>query len=495
MHSQKSALYKGVHVIVGTPGRVKDMIQRQFLSLANIDYVILDEADEMLKIGFKDDVEEILSNIPKEKDRQTLLFSATLPGWVKNIVKSHMKPNHITIDLVKEQKTTVSDTITYYATPIRGSYVEVLESLHGIYAPEGGRSIVFCGTKAGCSQLASQAKVSGKAMAIHGDINQALREQTLDNFRNGRFSTLIATNVAARGLDIPKVDLVVQIGLPQVFEDFVHRSGRTGRAGRKGICILAYLNKERDEVARLAKQTGIKFQELKPPTSEDKIVSLMVKAKASVEEVDPNMSKRFVKTAKELIESKGAEAALASALAHIAGYAQEPLGRSLLNWTVDQGNYTTLKFTKDVSSAKELEAEVQMLGIQPSKLLWGPGESYVDVPIGEARQFLNDVKEFSIAKNIPNHLKGNMEREQNNRGGNRGGFGGRNGGGGGGWKRNENGGGYGGNRGNGGGFGGNGGGNGGYGGGYGGGNRGNGGGYGSGTSFASSQRNNRTTFE
>jgi len=489
MHSQKSALYKGVHVIVGTPGRVKDMIQRQFLSLANIDYVILDEADEMLKIGFKDDVEEILSNIPKEKDRQTLLFSATLPGWVKNIVKSHMKPNHITIDLVKEQKTTVSDTITYYATPIRGSYVEVLESLHGIYAPEGGRSIVFCGTKAGCSQLASQAKVSGKAMAIHGDINQALREQTLDNFRNGRFSTLIATNVAARGLDIPKVDLVVQIGLPQVFEDFVHRSGRTGRAGRKGICILAYTYKERDEVARLAKQTGIKFQELKPPTSEDKIVSLMVKAKASVEEVDPNMSKRFVKTAKELIESKGAESALASALAHIAGYAQEPLSRSLLNWTADQNNYTTLKFAKEIGSAKELEAEVQLLGIQPSKLLWSAEESYVDVPIGEARQLLNDVKEFSIAKAIPYHLKANMDRDQGNRGGNRGG---RNGGGGG-WKgRNENGGG---NRGNGGGFGGNGGG---YGGGYGGNRGGNGGGrggYGSGTSFASSQRNNRTTWE
>ncbi|PRP86148.1 DEAD/DEAH box RNA helicase [Planoprotostelium fungivorum] len=486
MDVQKQNLWKGVHVLVGTPGRIKDHLNRQTLDLKSIKVVILDEADEMLRVGFKEDVDEILSHIPQEKDRQTLLFSATLPPWVKAITDQQMKKDKTTIDLVQTQKTKVADTITYYAVPLVGNYSEVLEKLHSVYAPEGGRTIVFTKTKATAAALAGEANLKGKAMPIHGDVAQAQREQTLADFKASRFSTLVATNVAARGLDIPKVDLVIQIGLPENFSDFIHRSGRTGRAGRQGVCILAHAHSDTSKVHQLAKQTGIFFKAVTAPTEKDKKNVEMEKAKIAIRNVDPNMAKDFVTAAKDLLKEeenapsyimKGAETLLSRALAYIAGYAQEQLKKSIICYGENQAEYTTLKYNKPTDSYEAVEADIQRMGVVAGLIIWSERESLVDVPLEDARRVLQENSTLSIAKFVPSHMQSQIVKrgggDRKGRGGDRDKKKGRGGKGG-----------YGGNAAYGGGGGGYGGGSGGYGGGdggYGGGSGGYGGGYGGGS--------------
>ncbi|XP_073058166.1 DEAD-box ATP-dependent RNA helicase 53, mitochondrial-like [Primulina eburnea] len=256
---QMSSLDHGVDVIVGTPGRVIDLIKRGALNLSEVQFVVLDEADQMLNVGFADDVEVILGYITQK--HQTLMFSATMPNWILRLTQKFLK-NPVTIDLVGESDQKLADGISLYAiTADNREKPAIIGPLITEHA-KGGKCIVFTQTKRDADQLACAMQRNFKCEALHGDISQNQRERTLSAFRDGRFNTLVATDVAARGLDVPNVDLVIHYELPNSSEIFVHRSGRTGRAGKKGSAILIYSSHQYREIKGIEREVGCRFVEL-----------------------------------------------------------------------------------------------------------------------------------------------------------------------------------------------------------------------------------------
>ncbi|KAK8716446.1 hypothetical protein V6N13_043755 [Hibiscus sabdariffa] len=249
----------GVDIAVGTPGRIIDLLKRGALILTEVQFLVLDEADQMLQVGFAEDVETILENLPAS--RQSMMFSATMPNWIRSLTQKHLK-NPLTIDLVGENDQKLAEGISLYsiAADSRGK-ASILGPLITDHA-KGGKSIVFTQTKRDADRLAYAMSRNFKCEALHGDISQNQREATLSGFRNGHFNILVATDVAARGLDIPSVDLVIHYELPNTSETFVHRTGRTGRAGRKGSAILIYTREQSRAVKVIEKEVGCRFSEL-----------------------------------------------------------------------------------------------------------------------------------------------------------------------------------------------------------------------------------------
>jgi ATP-dependent RNA helicase DeaD len=229
---QLSRLDRGVHIVVGTPGRMIDLIEKRALKLHTVRYLVLDEADEMLDMGFADDVERILSETPSE--RQTALFSATMPSTIRGLAAKYMRDAE---EVSIERKTmTVPETAQRYYLLNDGSKLAALGRLLEI--EEMNSTLVFTRTKIGAATLAEQLLGRGYAAeALHGDLTQDMRETVLRRFRSGQLQLLIATDVVARGVDIPDVSHVINYDIPYDAEDYVHRIGRTGRAGRSGIAI------------------------------------------------------------------------------------------------------------------------------------------------------------------------------------------------------------------------------------------------------------------
>ncbi|OEL18522.1 DEAD-box ATP-dependent RNA helicase 9 [Dichanthelium oligosanthes] len=249
----------GVDVVIGTPGRVIDLLNRGALSLAEIRFVVLDEADQMLSVGFDQDVETILQQVPQQ--RQTLMFSATMPTWIRKLTQKYLN-NPVTVDLVGEDDQKLAEGISLFSiTSENREKPAVLGELLKEHA-KGGKCIVFTQTKRDADRLSYSMSRSFQCQALHGDISQAQRERTLADFRDGRFNILVATDVAARGLDIPNVDLVVHFELPNSSEIFVHRSGRTGRAGKKGTAIVMYNYRQNRDIQTIERDVGCKFKEL-----------------------------------------------------------------------------------------------------------------------------------------------------------------------------------------------------------------------------------------
>ena len=232
MDRQLRALRAGAHVVVGTPGRVLDHLRRGSLDPKLIKTIILDEADRMLDMGFRDEMEELLAALPPE--RQALFFSATMNRGVKSLIESF--GNDPVIIQIEQTAKTVT-TIDQCAYEVRQrSKVEVLSRLLDIEVSR--LSIVFCNTKRTVDEATEALLARGYAVdRLHGDITQQMRERVLNRFREGTIEVLVATDVAARGLDIDEIDLVVNYDLPQDPEDYVHRIGRTGRAGRSGRAV------------------------------------------------------------------------------------------------------------------------------------------------------------------------------------------------------------------------------------------------------------------
>ena len=223
------ALEKGCHVVVGTPGRVIDHLKRGTLRLDRVHFVVLDEADAMLDIGFARDIDYILRTVPKQ--RQTALFSATMPMSIARLTHRHMRRAE-TVEIEPEQRT---------AAGVRQFYCEVSErekylALRYIYEQHGlGRTLIFRNTKIGVDRLTDQLIAAGvQARAIHGDLRQGQRDRVIQDFRSGALDFLVATNVAARGLDIPDIENVINYDVPQNAEEYIHRIGRTARAGKQG---------------------------------------------------------------------------------------------------------------------------------------------------------------------------------------------------------------------------------------------------------------------
>ncbi|XP_048194863.1 nucleolar RNA helicase 2 [Perognathus longimembris pacificus] len=339
---QIERMRNGIDILVGTPGRIKDHLQNGKLDLTKLKHVVLDEVDQMLDMGFADQVEEILCVAYKkdsEDNPQTLLFSATCPHWVFNVAKKYMKSTYEQVDLIgkKTQKTAV--TVEHLA--IKCHWTEraaVIGDVIRVYSGHQGRTIIFCETKKEAQELSQSTAMKQEAQSLHGDIPQKQREITLKGFRNGDFGVLVATNVAARGLDIPEVDLVVQSSPPKDVESYIHRSGRTGRAGRTGVCICFYQHKEEYQLAQVEQKAGIKFKRIGVPSATEIIKASSKDAIRLLDTVPPTAISHFKQSAEKLIEEKGAVEALAAALAQISG-ATSVDQRSLIN---SQAGFVTM---------------------------------------------------------------------------------------------------------------------------------------------------------
>ncbi|XP_076981198.1 nucleolar RNA helicase 2 [Tamandua tetradactyla] len=331
---QIERMRNGIDILVGTPGRIRDHLQNGKLDLTKLKHVVLDEVDQMLDMGFADQVEEILSVAYKkdsEDNPQTLLFSATCPHWVYNVAKKYMKSTYEQVDLIgkKTQKTAI--TVEHLAIKCHWTHrAAVIGDVIRVYSGYRGRTIIFCETKKDAQELSQNVSIKQDAQSLHGDIPQKQREITLKGFRNGDFGVLVATNVAARGLDIPEVDLVVQSSPPKDVESYIHRSGRTGRAGRTGICVCFYQHREEYQLAQVEQKAGIKFKRIGVPSATEIIKASSQDAIRYLDSVPPTAISHFKQSAEKLIEEKGAVEALAAALAHISG-ATSVEQRSLIN--------------------------------------------------------------------------------------------------------------------------------------------------------------------
>ncbi|MDN4486620.1 DEAD/DEAH box helicase [Demequina sp. SYSU T00039] len=261
---QLSALRRGVHIVVGTPGRIMDHLDRGTLDLSELRYVVLDEADEMLKMGFAEDVETILGSTPPGK--QVALFSATMPSSIRRIAATHLNdPVEITV----KKKTTTSSTITQRYVVV--SYPQKLDALNRILEVENFEAaIVFTRTKNETETVAERLRARGfAAAAINGDVVQAQRERTINQLRDGKLDVLVATDVAARGLDVERITHVFNYDLPIDTESYVHRVGRTGRAGRTGDAISFVTPRERRLLAAIEKATRQPLTQMHLPTVDD----------------------------------------------------------------------------------------------------------------------------------------------------------------------------------------------------------------------------------
>ncbi|XP_010934579.1 DEAD-box ATP-dependent RNA helicase 7 [Elaeis guineensis] len=335
--AQELSLKRGVDIVVGTPGRVKDHLERGTLDLKFLKFRVLDEADEMLNMGFVDDVELILSKVENVSKVQTLLFSATLPDWVKKISARFLKPDKKTADLVGNEKLKASASVKHLVLPCtRQARAHLIPDIIRCYS-RGGRTIIFTETKDSASELAGLLPGS---RALHGDIMQAQREVILAGFRSGRFLVLVATNVAARGLDIQDVQLIIQCEPPRDVESYIHRSGRTGRAGNTGVSILLYEPRYSYSISRLERESGVKFEHISAPQPADVAESAGSEAADSISNVSDSVVPVFRSQAEQLLSSSGLSAVdlLAKALAKAAGYT-DIKKRSLLS---SMENYVTL---------------------------------------------------------------------------------------------------------------------------------------------------------
>ncbi|GAB2766439.1 DEAD/DEAH box helicase [Terrabacter koreensis] len=261
---QLSALRRGVHVVVGTPGRIMDHLDKGTLDLSQLRFLVLDEADEMLKMGFAEDVETILADTPD--DKHVALFSATMPAQIRRISKKYLTdPVEITV----ETKTTTSPNITQRYLTV--SYPQKVDALTRILEVENFEGmIVFVRTKNETETLAEKLRARGfSAMAINGDVAQAQRERTVEQLKSGKLDILVATDVAARGLDVERISHVVNYDIPTDTESYVHRIGRTGRAGRSGDAISFVTPRERHLLKAIEKATRQSLVQMSMPTVDD----------------------------------------------------------------------------------------------------------------------------------------------------------------------------------------------------------------------------------
>ncbi|MBE2184053.1 MAG: DEAD/DEAH box helicase [Anaerolineae bacterium] len=277
---QLRALERGVQIVVGTPGRILDHIRRKTVKFVNVRTVVLDEADEMLNMGFIEDIEAILKETPE--DRQTALFSATMPMPIANLAKRYMH-NARRITVAAEQMTVPQIRQIYYEVGKRDKF-EMLTRILDFEVPAS--AIIFCRTKLEVDNIGQRLIARAyPAEALHGDMNQASRDRVMGRFRSGQTELLIATDVAARGLDVEQVSHVINYDLPLEPQSYVHRIGRTGRAGRAGIAISLVTPRERRQWGSIQQTAGIKAQRMQLPTIGDVITRRRERFKESIREV------------------------------------------------------------------------------------------------------------------------------------------------------------------------------------------------------------------
>ena len=249
------------HIVVATPGRLIDLIQRKAIDLKQTQFLVLDEADEMVSI-LKESLDEIVAELPKK--HRTLLFSATLPGTIKQLIQNYLSKN--VVEISANMATIGNQGIDHQYIVV--DPIEKLNVLmHFLNSRDGERGIIFCKTKAAVNKLAKNLAINKfSSGAIHGSLSQGIRDRIMGQFREGHINVLIATDLAARGIDVADVSFVINYHLPDVYEAYVHRSGRTARAGAKGLSLTVLQAEEVAEIADFEKELGIHFSEFKKPT-------------------------------------------------------------------------------------------------------------------------------------------------------------------------------------------------------------------------------------
>ena len=289
IENQIKAIRKGTHIIVGTPGRTKDLIKRKVLNFKSVNRVVLDEADEMLSMGFKDDLDFILDTT--SENRQTLLFSATMSKEVRSISKRFMNDaNEITVEKLNSGSKNVEHHI--YNVSSRDKYA-TLKRISDFNPEIYG--IVFCRTRRETKDIASKFINDGySADAIHGDLSQSQRDDVMSRFRDKTIQMLIATDVAARGLDVNSLTHVINYSLPDDPEVYTHRSGRTGRAGNKGISVVISNSRESRKIKSIENKSQIKFLKMDVPSGKDicskqlfKLIEKIEKVKVDEKQISP----------------------------------------------------------------------------------------------------------------------------------------------------------------------------------------------------------------
>ncbi|RBR27360.1 MULTISPECIES: degradosome RNA helicase CshA [Enterococcus] len=291
------------HIIVGTPGRMLDHINRHTLKLSTVQTLVLDEADEMLNMGFLEDIEAIISKVPEQ--RQTLLFSATMPPEIKNIgVQFMQNPEHVRI---KTKEMTADLIEQFFVRAKEYEKFDIMTRLLDVQTPE--LTIVFGRTKRRVDELAKGLEARGyKAEGIHGDLSQQKRMSVLRSFKNGDLDILVATDVAARGLDISGVTHVYNYDIPQDPESYVHRIGRTGRAGKMGVSVTFVTPNEMSYLHVIENLTKKRMTPLRPPTEKEAFKGQLGQAMEEIEaKMDENGLERYMQAAEELLEEYSAQ--------------------------------------------------------------------------------------------------------------------------------------------------------------------------------------------
>lgn len=355
---QIQLLKRGCSILVGTPGRIMDHLNRHTIKLHDVKMVVLDEADEMLNMGFKEDIEEILAEFPKEKHHQTILFSATWPEEILNITKQFQKnPCHVEIESGQRTIDTVEQV--YYEVP-RGKKANALRVLLNHYEPE--RTMIFCNTKKMVDELSDEfTKHDIKAAAIHGDMKQDFRSRVMEQFKQGICPVLIASDVAARGIDVDDIDLVINYDIPQDYEYYIHRVGRTGRAGKKGLAVtLIHGRRQRYQIRDLIRFTKTDITPRKLPSSK-----MMERANRLA----------YINQVKELCDVGITEESLEIANALMAeGIALENLLSALIsmsykNELIDIEDDEVKKYASDFEAVTLKFSLGRMDGIQPGNII------------------------------------------------------------------------------------------------------------------------------
>src|SRR5690625_4847476 len=310
MQRQIRSLREGPQIVVATPGRLLDHMKRKTIRVGDIKIVVLDEADEMLNMGFIDDIRNILKGIPK--GRQTLLFSATMPKEIREIA-THMMKNPHEIK-VKAKEMTVENIDQYFIEVPERQKFDTLTNHLDIHAPD--LAIVFSRTKKRVDEIAEGLQIRGfRAEGIHGDLTQRKRISVLNKFKHGRIEVLVATDVAARGLDISGVTHVYNFDIPQDPESYVHRIGRTGRAGRTGEALSFVTPREIAHLQVIQRVTKSKIKRLMPPTNQEaQRGQQQITVDKILKTIDEKDLKAYHETASELLEDHDSITVIASAL-------------------------------------------------------------------------------------------------------------------------------------------------------------------------------------
>ena len=328
-------LKRGVNIVVGTPGRVMDHINRKTLKLDNLSTIILDEADEMLNMGFREDIELILGYVPEE--RQTVLFSATMPEPIMAITEQYQR-DPVVVGVEQKSRTVDSVEQYFFEVPM-GRKTDALQTLLLAYEPK--LSMVFCNTKRMVDELTEQLVSKGfKAAGLHGDMKQQSRTQVLNAFKSGRLNILIATDVAARGIDVDDVDAVFNYDIPQDNEYYIHRIGRTGRAGKTGVAYtIASGRRQVTELMEIARYIKAYIQRKELPTREEIVAA---KTTAVINIVKSTVMSGKFASYEEQVSALAAE-----------GFTPEMLAAALLGMKISAETKNVPEFVKPVMRSEK----------------------------------------------------------------------------------------------------------------------------------------------